>query len=115
MPALKFNADGLIPAIIQDAANHQVLMLGYMNAEAFAKTQEGPYVWFYSRSKKRLWQKGETSGHTQTVKEIRIDCDADTLLILVEQKTAACHAGYRTCFFQNLQNDIFVTTEQKVF
>ncbi len=115
MLPLKFNSDGLIPAIIQDVVNHQVLMLGYMNAEAFAKTKAGPHVWFYSRSKKRLWKKGETSGHTQTVKEIRIDCDADTLLILVEQHVAACHAGYRTCFFQSLQNDIAVTTETKVF
>lgn len=102
---LKFNEQGLIPAIIQDVNNNQVLMLGYMNPEAIQKTLDGPHVCFYSRSKQRLWLKGETSGHTQTVKEIRLDCDRDTLLILVEQNKAACHKGYRSCFYQIIDRE----------
>src|SRR5688500_1739964 len=102
---LKFDDKGLIPAVIQDHQNGQVLMLGYMNAEAVEKTLAGPYVVFYSRSRQKLWLKGETSGHTQTVKEVLVDCDQDTLLIKVDQKVATCHEGYRSCFFREWSED----------
>jgi phosphoribosyl-ATP pyrophosphohydrolase/phosphoribosyl-AMP cyclohydrolase len=90
--------NGLIPAIIQDAATQKVLMLGYMNAEAFAKTQEEGRVTFFSRTKNRLWTKGETSGNYLNVKEIKQDCDNDTLLITVIPNGPVCHTGTQTCF-----------------
>lgn len=99
---LKFNADGLIPAIIQDSRSGQVLMMAYMNKEALEKTLQSGQTWFYSRSRQKLWHKGETSGHTQEVEEIFFDCDADTLLIKVEQHGAACHEGYFSCFHYRL-------------
>lgn len=111
---LKFNEQGLIPAIIQDHQNHEVLMMGYMNQEALEKTLEGPCVVFFSRSKQRLWKKGETSGHTQTVKEIYLDCDLDTLLIKVEQNVAACHKGYRSCFFRQVEDSELKMKGKKV-
>lgn len=95
---LKFNDQGLIPAIIQDN-NGQVLMMAYMNQESFDKTKETGYTWFYSRSRQKLWQKGETSHHRQRVLDIMADCDYDTLLITVEQEGAgACHEGHMSCF-----------------
>jgi phosphoribosyl-AMP cyclohydrolase / phosphoribosyl-ATP pyrophosphohydrolase len=90
--------DGLVPAIIQDAATGKVLMLGYMNQEAFQKTQETGLVTFYSRSKNRLWTKGETSGNTLPVVQVELDCDQDTLLILVNPTGPACHRNTETCF-----------------
>lgn len=99
---LTFDAQGLIPAIIQDDRNSQVLMMAYMNRESLEKTLETGYTHFYSRSRKKLWPKGETSGHTQKVKEIRYDCDEDCLLILVEQKGVACHTGAYSCFHHHL-------------
>ena len=102
---LKFDRDGLVAAIIQDETNNQVLMLGYMNAEAITATFNTGRVCFWSRSRQKLWIKGETSGHTQTVKSIAVDCDGDALLIKVEQKVAACHAGYRSCFFREVSPD----------
>lgn len=112
---LKFDAKGLIPAVIQDHKTKEVLMVGYMNQEAFEKTCEGPHVWFFSRSKNRLWKKGETSGHTQTVKEIRVDCDTDCLLILAEQNVAACHKGYHSCFYRTYENDSLQVNSKKIF
>ena len=97
---LKFNADGLVPAIIQDAASGEVLMMAWMNQASLEKTVETGKTWFWSRSRQKYWMKGESSGHTQTVKDIRFDCDGDTLLIRVEQNGAACHEGYRSCFFR---------------
>ncbi len=97
---LKFDSSGLIPAIIQDIKNGEVLMAAYMNRESLKKTLETGYVHFFSRSRKKLWLKGETSGHFQLVKEIRLDCDGDALLIKVQQKAAACHTGYRSCFYR---------------
>ncbi|MGN0145436.1 MAG: phosphoribosyl-AMP cyclohydrolase [Clostridium sp.] len=94
--------NGLVPAIVQDFETKEVLMLAYMNKESLKKTLEGDTTWFYSRSRNELWNKGATSGHFQYVKEIKIDCDNDTILLLVNQKGAACHTGNRTCFYRDL-------------
>ena len=99
---LRFDANGLIPAIAQDAENGQVLMHAYMNAEAVARTIESGLAHYYSRSRGRLWRKGEESGHVQRVRSIRYDCDEDTLLLAVEQVVAACHTGHRSCFYREL-------------
>jgi phosphoribosyl-ATP pyrophosphohydrolase/phosphoribosyl-AMP cyclohydrolase len=99
---LRFNAQGLIPAIVQDAATGQILMLAYMNREALEQTLATGLAHYWSRSRAKLWQKGETSGHIQHVRDIRYDCDADTLLVMVEQQGVACHTGERSCFFQHL-------------
>ena len=99
---LKFDEKGLIPAIIQDADTDEVLMLAYMNEASFMETLETGFTHFWSRSRQKLWKKGETSGHTQKVHEILFDCDADTLLIKVHQKGAACHTGYRSCFYRKI-------------
>ena len=96
---INFNkSDGLVPVIVQDAVNMQVLMLGYMNEEALAKTNEVGKVVFYSRSKQRLWMKGETSGNFLFVNEIKVDCDNDTILIMVNPVGPVCHSGTQTCF-----------------
>jgi phosphoribosyl-AMP cyclohydrolase len=92
--------DGLLPAVAQDAQTGEVLMLAWMNAESFAETVRTGQAVYYSRSRGRLWRKGEESGHVQTVRGIYIDCDADTILLKVEQLGAACHEGYRSCFFR---------------
>lgn len=94
--------NGLVPTIVQDFETKEVLMLAYMNEESLIKTLEGDTTWFYSRSRDELWNKGATSGHFQYVKEIKIDCDNDTILVLVDQKGAACHTGNRTCFYRDL-------------
>lgn len=98
---IKFE-QGLIPAIIQDYNNGEVLMLAYMNRESFEKTLETSKTWFWSRSRKKLWNKGETSGHFQYVKNISYDCDGDTLLVKVEQIGPACHTGSRSCFYRKI-------------
>lgn len=94
--------NGLVPAIVQDSETKEVLMLAYMNKESLTKTLEGDTSWFYSRSRNELWNKGATSGHFQYVKEIKVDCDNDTILLLVEQVGAACHTGNRSCFYRDL-------------
>jgi len=99
---LKYDANGLIPAIIVDAENKQVLMMAYMNAESLKKTFETGKTHFWSRSRGELWMKGQSSGHVQEVKAIYVDCDADTLLIEVIQHGAACHKGYRSCFYRKI-------------
>lgn len=99
---LRFDEQGLIPAIAQDFATGEVLMLAYMNQEALQKTLATGIAHYWSRSRAKLWQKGETSGHIQHVHDIRYDCDADTLLIRVEQVGVACHTGARSCFFHTL-------------
>ena len=99
---LKFDEKGLIPAIIQDISTGEVLMLAYMNEESLQKTLQTGTTWFWSRSRKKLWNKGETSGNFQYVKEIYYDCDADALLVKVDQKGVACHTGNKTCFFRKL-------------
>jgi phosphoribosyl-AMP cyclohydrolase len=95
-------ADGLIPAIIQDHASGRVLMLAWMNRESLEQTLQTGKTHFWSRSRRKFWMKGETSGHVQSVRDIAFDCDGDTLLIQVEQIGAACHEGYRSCFFRSL-------------
>lgn len=95
---LRFNEEGLIPAIVQDAASKEVLTLAYMNKESYEKTLETKETWFYSRSRQALWHKGETSGNTQAVKGIRYDCDQDALIVLVEPSGPACHTGSYSCF-----------------
>lgn len=95
---LKWNADGLIPAVVQDLRSGQVLMVAYMNAEALQRTLATGRTWFWSRSRGQLWNKGESSGHVQHVRELRTDCDGDTLLVLVEQVGVACHEGSHSCF-----------------
>jgi phosphoribosyl-ATP pyrophosphohydrolase/phosphoribosyl-AMP cyclohydrolase len=99
---LRFNEQGLIPAIVQDGASGQVLMLAYMNREALERTLATGLVHYWSRSRAQLWQKGETSGHLQHLRDLRYDCDADTLLVIVEQEGVACHTGAPSCFFQHL-------------
>jgi phosphoribosyl-AMP cyclohydrolase / phosphoribosyl-ATP pyrophosphohydrolase len=110
---LKFDAHGLIPAIIQDYSNGQVLMMAYMNKESFEKTLETGKTWFYSRSRQKLWNKGETSGHFQLVKDLFYDCDADTLLVLVEQTGVACHEGVKSCFHYKIEQEAVVDIENK--
>ena len=102
---IKFNKEGLIPVIIQDEKTNQVLMLAYMNRESLEKTLEEGRTCFYSRSRRELWFKGSTSGNTQLVKKIVLDCDNDTLLVLVEQKGVACHTGNYSCFFKEIKGD----------
>ncbi|MBM4433487.1 MAG: phosphoribosyl-AMP cyclohydrolase, partial [Chloroflexi bacterium] len=102
---LEFNEKGLIPAIIQDADTGEVLMLGYMNQESLRLTLSSGEVWFYSRSRKELWHKGETSGNRLTVRSIWKDCDDDTLLIKAKPAGPVCHTGNKTCFFQQLPKE----------
>lgn len=94
----------ILPAIAQDVESHEVLMLAYMNREAFEETVATGRAVYYSRSRKRLWRKGEESGHVQHVEQVLIDCDADTILLRVRQHGAACHEGYRSCFFRELRD-----------
>ena len=102
---------GLVPAIIQDGSTGEVLMLGFMNAEALAETQRTREAVFFSRSRNRLWKKGETSGHVLRVLEIRVDCDADALLLRVQPVgPGVCHEGYRSCFFRQIEKDGGVRT-----
>ncbi len=101
---LRFDTNGLIPAIIQDSATNEVLMLAYMNSESLLLTLESGETVFWSRSRQELWHKGATSENVQRVVEIRVDCDADTLLIRVQPAGPACHTGNRTCFYRELQS-----------
>lgn len=104
MQNLKFDANGLIPTVIQDATSKDVLMVAWMNAESLQRTIESGETWFWSRSRQELWHKGATSGNIQKVVEIRYDCDADTLLVLVNPAGPACHTGNSTCFYRRLEN-----------
>lgn len=103
---LKFNSDGLIPAVVQDVSSKDVLMLAYMNQAAIEETLKSGRATYYSRSRQSLWKKGETSGHTQTVHEIRYDCDEDTLLLMVEQKGVACHTLHKSCFYRSFDQPL---------
>ena len=113
---LKWTPDGLIPAIVQDAQDGAVLMFAWMDRAAVARTLETGQTHFYSRSRKAAWHKGGTSGHVQDVEEIRVDCDADVLLIRARQVVGACHEGYRSCFFRRVEADgSLVVVAQRVF
>ena len=101
---IKYNSDGLVPAIAQDYETKEVLMLAYMNKEAFELTLKTGLATYFSRSRQSLWVKGETSGHYQHVKEIRYDCDCDTLLLLIKQDGAACHTGNYSCFYRKIED-----------
>jgi len=110
---LKFDSSGLIPAVVQDAESKEVLMVAYMNAQAFRRTLETGLATYFSRSREQLWVKGETSGHVQKVKSVYVDCDADCILLEVEQVGPACHTNYRSCFYRRLQGDALVVVGEK--
>ncbi len=103
MEEFKFDKNGLIPAIAQDWISGEVLMLAYMNKESLERTIKDKKAWYWSRSRNKFWMKGETSGHTQEVKEIFFDCDADALLLKIVQTGPACHTGNRSCFFRKIE------------
>jgi len=100
---IKFNKEGLVPAIAQDSATGEVLMLAYMNRESLERTLKEKRAWYFSRSRQKLWMKGETSGNVQDVKEVLYDCDGDALLLKIEQKGPACHTGNRSCFYRKFE------------
>jgi phosphoribosyl-AMP cyclohydrolase len=109
-------SDGLVPAIVQDAETKDILMLAYMNRESWAATLQSGKATFWSRSRRKLWLKGESSGHVQVIKNIYIDCDEDTILLQVEQLGgAACHTGHRSCFYRKLAGEDFVVVGEKIF
>ncbi|QTR45704.1 phosphoribosyl-AMP cyclohydrolase [Thiothrix litoralis] len=105
LDALKYNADGLIPAIAQQHDTHEVLMMAWMNRESIEETLQTGRVCYWSRSRNKFWRKGESSGQMQVLKELRIDCDADTILLLVDQTGPACHTGRRSCFYNKVEGD----------
>lgn len=105
LDTLKYNADGLIPAIAQQFDTHEVLMMAWMNRASIEETLETGRVCYWSRSRNRFWRKGESSGQMQVLKEFRIDCDADTILLLVDQTGPACHTGRRSCFYNKVEGD----------
>ena len=104
--------DGLIPVVVQDIMSLEVLMVAYANEEAVSLTRETGFAHYFSRSRRKIWKKGEESGHVQKVRQILVDCDEDCILYLVEQTGAACHTGYQTCFYRTLENEII---SEKVF
>jgi len=103
--SVRFDRDGLVPAIVQDASDGCVLMMAWMNEEAIHRCVESGETWFWSRSRKEYWHKGETSGNTQRIIEMRADCDYDTLLVLVDPAGPACHTGNRSCFFRRIEDE----------
>jgi phosphoribosyl-AMP cyclohydrolase len=115
---LRFSDGGLIPVIVQDTKTRDILMMAYANEEAVLLTETTGYAHYYSRSRKKLWKKGEESGHFQKVVKILVDCDEDCLLYEVEQTGAACHTGYRSCFFRSIDGDIIgrkIVDPEKVY
>jgi phosphoribosyl-AMP cyclohydrolase len=115
LDAIKFDENGLVPVVIQDYQNNEVLMVAYMNRESLKTTLETGKTHFWSRSRQKYWMKGESSGHTQEIKEIFIDCDADCILMKVEQKVAACHTGFRGCFYRKWEGGELKVVGEKVF
>lgn len=117
LPPLKYNSDGLIPAIVQDATTKRVLMMAWMNETSLQQTLASGQMHYWSRSRQKYWLKGETSGHTQTVRHWYVDCDADTLLFEVEQVGGACHTGFQSCFFQEMDRagEPVTIVEQRMF
>lgn len=104
-PELAFDEEGLLPAIAQDSTTQEVLMLAYVSQEAFERTRETGVAHYYSRSRDELWKKGGSSGHVQHVEEVRVDCDGDAILYLVEQEGGACHTGYESCFYRTVDGE----------
>ena len=100
---LRFDSNGLIPAIVQEESTGRVLMMAWMNATSLRRSLETGYTHFWSRSRRKYWRKGETSGHVQAIRRVSVDCDGDTLLVQVDQVGAACHNGYRSCFYRSLE------------
>ena len=115
MAILRFNHDGLIPTVIQDAKTKQVLTLCYLNPAALKQSLATGTVYLYRRSQGRLMQKGETSGHIQTIREVRVDCEGKSLVFLVRQRVAACHTGYFTCYFRQVKRGRLVTIGRRLF
>ncbi|BCS81086.1 bifunctional phosphoribosyl-AMP cyclohydrolase/phosphoribosyl-ATP diphosphatase HisIE [Anaerocellum diazotrophicum] len=113
--ALKFDQNGLLPVVVQDSLTGQVLMLAYMNKEALELTIQTGYMHYFSRSRNKIWRKGETSGNVQKLKSLFLDCDGDTLLAIVEQTGAACHTGNKACFFTALEGDKKKVTTDIIF
>ena len=111
---LKYDSNGLIPAIIQEQGTGRVLMVAWMNRESLQKTIETRETWFWSRSRQKFWHKGESSGHVQRVKNLAVDCDMDCLLVEIEQTGAACHEGYKSCFFRSLEGTELKVTEPRL-
>jgi phosphoribosyl-AMP cyclohydrolase len=114
VPNFAKGIDGLLPAIAQDAISKQVLMFAWMNTVAYQESLKTGFATYFSRSRNRLWRKGEESGHRQRIVEIRVDCDADCILMLVEQSGAACHEGYASCFFRKHSNEEFVVDQVRI-
>ena len=112
---IKFDDKGLIPAVIQDYQNGEILMLAYMNRESLQKTLSSGKTHFWSRSRQKFWLKGESSGHVQEIKEVFVDCDMDALVFKVDQKVAACHKGYRSCFYRKIEGEGLTVVGKKVF
>jgi phosphoribosyl-AMP cyclohydrolase len=115
LDTVTFDDDGLVPAIVQDAATDQVLMMAYMTAETLRETLDTGRMVYWSRSRQERWVKGATSGHTQAVEEVRVDCDGDTLLFKVQQEGGACHTGYQSCFYRREEDGRLVTDGEQVF
>jgi len=110
-----FDDDGLVPAIAQDAETDEVLMMAYMTEDSLRETLETGRMVYWSRSRQERWAKGQSSGHTQAVEEVRIDCDGDTLLFKVQQEGGACHTGYRSCFYRRAEDGALQTDGEKIF
>jgi phosphoribosyl-AMP cyclohydrolase len=114
LEAIQFNEAGLIPAIAQDATTDRVLMMAWMNEKAVEQTLETGFAHYYSRSRRKQWKKGESSGHVQKVVEIFLDCDGDTLLLKIEQTGPACHTNRKSCFYKQNQNGEWATIEEPI-
>ena len=112
---IKYDANGLVAAVMQDYENGEVLMVAYMNSESLKTTLETGKTHFWSRSRQKFWMKGESSGHTQEIKEVFIDCDGDCILFKIKQNIAACHMGYRSCFYRKWDGGKLIETGEKLF
>ena len=112
---IKYDANGLVAAVMQDYENNEVLMVAYMNSESLKTTLETGKAHFWSRSRQKFWMKGESSGHTQEIKEVFIDCDGDCILFKIKQNVAACHTGFRSCFYRKWDGEKLIETGEKLF
>ena len=112
---IKYDQNGLVAAVMQDYENGEVLMVAYMNSESLKTTLETGKAHFWSRSRQKFWMKGESSGHTQEIKEVFIDCDGDCILFKIKQNVAACHTGFRSCFYRKWDGEKLIETSEKLF